>query len=94
LGYRHYNERPEFEKEYKIKSVFHHRDENLASLHKGIMNYDYAFLELDTEEDLEEHYSFKYDFRPHENGNEEMVMISYPSGGLIEFKESKGAVMV
>jgi hypothetical protein len=58
------------------------------------MNYDYAFLELDTEEDLEEHYSFKYDFRPHDNSNEDMVMISYPNGGLIEFIESKGAAMV
>lgn len=46
---------------------------------KNNVEFDYAFLELDTNEDLEEFNCFKFDLNHLEhNPLEEKIMISYP----------------
>lgn len=43
------------------------------------VEYDYAFLELDTQEDLEAFNCFKFNLKqPEHNYYEEKIMISYP----------------
>lgn len=62
-----------------MKSFKHHKDKNILNMKKNNVEFDYAFLELDTNEDLEEFNCFKFDLNHLEhNPLEEKIMISYP----------------